>query len=161
MKKLSEKKYIKKAFEFGIILKGIDAVIEIISSFLILFVTKSYVMHLALLVVNNELLEDPKDFIANYILGAAQHLSVSTQVFAFIYLLSHGVIKLFLIIGLLKNKFWAYKASLIVFTLFILYQIYRYTHTHSVWLVLLTVFDLVVLWLIYREYKYVKLERVG
>jgi uncharacterized membrane protein len=40
--------------------------------------------------------------------------------------------------------------------LFIAYQVYRYTYTHSVGLVLLTVFDLFVMVLIWHEYRLVR-----
>jgi uncharacterized membrane protein len=156
MSELLKRKYIDFAFRWSIILKGIDAIIEIVASFVVLFVTQDFVLHAVSLITHEELTEDPKDFISNYLLGAAQNFSVGAQMFAFIYLLSHGVIKLLLIAGLLKKKLWAYPASLVVFSLFIVYQIYRYTYTQSVWLIILTLFDLIVLWLIWREYRYIK-----
>ena len=75
--------------------------------------------------------------------------------FATFYLLSHGIVKLFLVAGLLRNKAWAYPASLAVLGLFIAYQLYRLTFAFSIALVLLTVFDFVVIWLIWHEYRLV------
>jgi uncharacterized membrane protein len=60
------------------------------------------------------------------------------------------------VIALLKNKLWAYPWSLVVLGSFILYQIYRFTFTHSLALIVLTVFDLAVIWLIWREYQIVR-----
>jgi uncharacterized membrane protein len=40
----------------------------------------------------------------------AQGFSVGTQNFDVFYLLSHGIVKLFLVAALLKNKLWAYPA---------------------------------------------------
>jgi len=97
--------------------------------------------------------EDPNDFVANTLLSAVQRISVSSQHFAALYLLSHGAVKVFLVIGLLRNRSWAYPAALAVFSAFILYQVYRFTLTHSLGLVALTVFDLAVMWLIWREYR--------
>ncbi len=82
----------------------------------------------------------------------AQGFSVNTKNFYAFYLLSHGVVKLALVAELLRNKLWAYPASLIVLGLFILYQIYRFYYTQSVGLVVLTVFDLIVMVLIWHEY---------
>jgi len=86
----------------------------------------------------------------------AQNFSVQEQNFYAFYLLSHGVVKLFLVVGLLKGKLWSYPASLIVLGLFILYQLYRYSYTHGVGLIALTVFDIVVMALIWHEYGLVR-----
>ena len=101
----------------------------------------------------DELMKNPDDLIAAYLLRSALNFSVATKTFAAFYLLSHGVVKLFLVAGLIRNKAWAYPASLVVLGLFILYQLYRYTLTHSLALIALTVFDLVVIWLIWHEYR--------
>ena len=61
-----------------------------------------------------------------------------------------------LVIGLLKNKLWAYPASLIALGLFVLYQLYRFSYTHGAGLIVLTVFDLLVMSLIWHEYRLVR-----
>ena len=57
-----------------------------------------------------------------------------------------------LVVGLLREKLWAYPASLIVLTLFVLYQLYRFSYTHGLGLIVLTLFDIVVMGLIWHEY---------
>ena len=104
----------------------------------------------------DELLKNPNDFVAGYFLQSALKFSVATKTFAAFYLLSHGVVKLLLVVALLRGKLWAYPASLVVLGLFILYQVYRYTLTHSLGLIALTVFDLVVIWLIFHEYRVIR-----
>jgi uncharacterized membrane protein len=88
-----------------------------------------------------------------HLLVLAQNFSVSSQHFYAFYLLSHGVVKIFLVIGLLKNKLWSYPASLAVMSLFIVYQLYRFFYTRSLGLIVLTVFDLIVMILIWHEYR--------
>ena len=85
-----------------------------------------------------------------------QTFSVQTQDFYAFYLLSHGVVKLALVVGLLMNRLWAYPASLGVMTLFIAYQLYRFSYTHGVGLIALTVFDLFVIALIWHEYRLIR-----
>jgi uncharacterized membrane protein len=51
---------------------------------------------------------------------------------------------------------WAYPASLAALGLFIVYQLYRFTDTHGIGLIILTIFDLVVMVLIWQEYKVVR-----
>jgi uncharacterized membrane protein len=105
-----------------------------------------------------ELTEDPHDLIASHLLAAAESLSLPTKNFYAFYLLSHGVVKLLLVGGLLRGKLWAYPASLVVMGVFIAYQVYRFSYTHSAGLVTLTVFDLVVILLIWHEYRLVRLH---
>ena len=83
----------------------------------------------------------------------ARHLPLSQQNFYAFYLLSHGLVKSVLVVGLLKEKLWAYPASFAVFGLFIAYQLYRYSFTHDVGLILLSIFDLFVIFLAVHEYR--------
>ena len=106
--------------------------------------------------IQREFLEDPRDYVANIAQHYLPYFSDHSQSFAAFYLLSHGIIKIFLAIGLLRNRLWAYPAAIVFFILFILYQVYRYTYTQSSFLILLTVFDLIVVGLTWHEYKIVK-----
>jgi uncharacterized membrane protein len=49
---------------------------------------------------------------------------------------------------------------MIVFALFIIYQLYRFSFAHSVWLLVITILDIVVIWITWREYKYLKRDGV-
>lgn len=82
-----------------------------------------------------------------------RHFPASEQHFYAVYLLSHGLVKVVLVYGLLREKLWAYPASFIVFGLFIAYQLYRFSYTHEIALIALTVFDLFVIALAVHEYR--------
>jgi uncharacterized membrane protein len=153
-----ERRFIDISYDLGLVLKGINAVLEIVFGVTAIFITQAFILHIAAFMTQDELLEDPKDVIANYVLNAAHHFSIASKDFLIFYFLSHGVIKHLLVIGLWKKKLWAYPASLIVFSLFIVYQLYRFSFSHSIWLIVLSVFDLLVLWLIWKEYSYVKMK---
>ena len=101
----------------------------------------------------SELIEDKKDLIANHLLTWAQGFSIETQHFYAWYLLSHGAVKLALVAGLLMRKLWAYPTTIVVLGLFIIYQLYRYTQTHGVGLLLLTALDILVVTLTWHEYR--------
>lgn len=152
---IKEKK-IYLAFEISILLKGFHSFLEILGGILIFFITKSYIVSRVLFFTQEELSEDPKDLIAHYLINASNNFSITSQHFIALYLLSHGIIKLFLVIGLLKKKLWAYPASIVIFSLFITYQLYRLYYTHSVWLLLFTIFDIVIIWLTIHEYNHMK-----
>lgn len=155
MKRLNERQ-IHFIFKVSLFLKGVFAFLEIMGGFLAYFIPRSFVLGLVGMLTQRELVEDPRDLVANYLLHAAQHLSVGTRHFAAIYLVSHGAIKLWLIIGLLRERLWYYPTALIVFGLFIVYQLYRFSFTHSPFLIFLTVVDLVVIVLTWHEYRYLK-----
>jgi uncharacterized membrane protein len=82
-----------------------------------------------------------------------RHFPVSEQHFYAFYLLSHGLLKAVLVIGLLREKLWAYPASFAVFSAFIAYQLYRYSYTHEIALIALSIFDLFVIYLAAHEYR--------
>jgi uncharacterized membrane protein len=147
---------IHQMFEIGILLKGAHALIECIGGFVLIFVSTNAITSLVNALTQEELIEDPNDFVATHLLSMAQTFTVSTQHFYAFYLLSHGVIKSFLVIGLLRNKLWAYPVSLVVLGLFIVYQFYRFSYTHGVGLIVLTVCDVIVMELIWHEYRLVR-----
>src|ERR1041385_3948542 len=138
-------KRIHRIFEISVLLKGAHALIECAGGVALAVVSADYLRGLVNSATQDELVEDPKDFLASHLLAFAQHLTVSTQNFYAFYLLSHGVVKLALVIGLLRNKLWAYPASLVALGLFIVYQLYRYSYTHGIGLIVLIVFDVFVM----------------
>lgn len=159
MKKLFDDKNIHVAFEVSLALKGAFAAMEVIAGIFTYFVTQQFVLSLMQAVTRTELTEDPRDFVANHLLHATQNLSVSSQHFAAFYLLSHGIIKLWLIIGLWRGKLAYYPTAIAVFGLFILYQMYRYSFTQSLLLLLITLLDGAVIWLTWSEYRLLRRHR--
>lgn len=154
--KIRKEKFWHKLFETSVIIKGIDSVLELIGGILLLFMTSNALNSTLRFIFQHELLQDPNDFIANFLVNFFSGLSHQTQLFGALYLISHGVIKTGLVAGLLKKKLWVYPLSIIVFGLFILYQLYRYAYTHSLFLILLTLFDIIVIILILHEYRWLK-----
>jgi uncharacterized membrane protein len=143
-------------FRISVLLKGLNAALEIVGGAALLAVSPAFILRTVALLTQDEIAEDPRDLVANSLRRAVSHLSPASQHFAAIYLLIHGVTKIGLVGALLKHKLWAYPAAMIVFGAFIIYQIYRFTLTHGLGLIALSVFDLVVIWLIYLEYRALK-----
>lgn len=152
----TEEKTISLFFRIGVFLKGIHSILDLIGGILLLIVNPAAITQLIVWLTQGELTEDPHDFVANILLRFGNSLSISGNEFVALYLLSHGVIEIILVIALLKNKLWAYPWSLIVLGIFVLYQIYLLVFSFSIGFAALTVFDLGVLWLIWREYEIVK-----
>ncbi|HQU08166.1 MAG: hypothetical protein B7W98_00045 [Parcubacteria group bacterium 20-58-5] len=147
-----------KIFIWGVWLKAFDGVVEVFGGIALLF--PGVLMNLAMTLVQNEYIEDPHDFLATHLQHALPAFLAQSGWFVALYLVSHGLIKIVLVAGLLRDKLWAYPSAIIVFGLFIVYQLYRYVFTHSIFLLVLTVLDLVVIWLTWHEYRYFKKYRV-
>jgi len=150
------KKIFHIGFEIGLLLKSVFAAFEVLSGILLIFVTPERLNRIISFFTREELQEDPKDLIAHYLQIFGQSFSIGEQQFGVFYLLSHGIIKLVVLFLLWKKKIWAYPLSIVVFLGFIVYQIYRFTFTHSIGLLLLTVLDLVMIWLTVIEYRNMK-----
>jgi uncharacterized membrane protein len=143
-------------FRVSVLLKGLDAAMEIVGGIALLAISPAWILRVVAFLTQDELAEDPHDLVANYLLHAAQGFSVGGERFVALYLSSHGIIKLGLVVALLKDRLWAYPVAVIVFGGFILYQLYRFTLTHAPGLVALSLFDLGVIWLVWIEYRALK-----
>jgi uncharacterized membrane protein len=143
-------------FEYAIVAKGFIGIWETISGFLILFISKAEFNSLFSSLARNELLEDPHDFFINFIAQNLQTLSLDTKIFIAIFILIHGILDIFLVVQLYRNKIWAYLLAIAVMLIFIGYQIYRIVLYHSLILIVITIFDLLLVGLIWHEYKHQK-----
>src|SRR5437773_5296653 len=93
-----------RTFKVGLVLKAADGVLEIIAGALLLFISPSTIDRIAHRVTAHELGEDPHDRLAHYILHTTGHLTSGTTLFGAIYLLSHGISKVILVVLVLRNK---------------------------------------------------------
>lgn len=144
---------IDKSFNIMLYLKLIFASGETLAGVLLYFF-KNASIHTAIdFLTSGELAENPKAFIASHILQFGQLLTVSSQRLAAIYLLLHGLVKLITLILLFRKKLWAYPLSILVFIGFIAYQMREFALTHHYTMIALTLFDLVMIWLTYLEYR--------
>ena len=154
MNENKKERYAHIVFVIGVALKAINGIVETIGG--AIFLITGGVADIITVLIQQELLEDPKDFVANQIQHLLPLLSIHTELFIAIYLLVHGIVKILLVVGLLMKKLWVYKLSIVIFFLFIVYQMYRYTISHSPFLLALSVFDAIVIALTWNEYTYLK-----
>ena len=127
---------IHQIFVVSVAAKGLHALIEIAGG-------------LALYLLGSDTIAQwlaPHEWVAN-------HFPLSEQHFYAFYLLSHGILKGAVVIALLREKPWAYPAAIALFGAFIAYQLYRYSFTHDIALIALSIFDLFVIALAVHEYR--------
>jgi len=151
---ISKEKNIRWIFVTGIILKGLNALLEIILGVLFLFT--GAVSNLIVTLTRGELLEDPNDFVATHLQSLLPYINAHAQAFAALYFLIHGLIKVVIVWALLKKKLWAYPTALAVLAVFLAYQLLVFAETASVTLGIISVFDVFFLWLVWHEYRLLK-----
>jgi uncharacterized membrane protein len=161
LKNLLREENIYLIFNISLIGKSIIAFSEIIGGVATYFVTQNLLIRFITNITQNELAEDNRDVIANYLLYAVQNFSISSQHFAALYLLSHGIIKMILIIWLLRERLSYYPVAIVVFSGFIVYQFYRLSLAFSPWLLIITLLDVLVIWMTWHEYGYMKKTTVA
>jgi uncharacterized membrane protein len=143
----------ERLFRISITLKGLDGVLEFIAGAALLVIKPEFILRTITFRTTDALADDPRDFVARHLQNFAEHFSVGTQHFATVYLLVHGAVKIVLVAALLKNKLHAYPWAMAIFGALIVYQFYRFTFTHSIMLIVLSGFDVVIIWLIWLEYR--------
>jgi len=148
-----ERKIEHRLFLLSVWTKGIAGLLETIAGLLLLFIPKSGLNAFVIFLTAPELAEDPTDRLATLLQRIVQELGADTKFFASSYLIVHGLIKVFLVAGLLGGRLWSYSVSLWFLAAFIGYQTYRFLFTHSLWLIALNVIDVIVAYLIWREYQ--------
>lgn len=142
-----------RVFAIGIVLKGLNGLFELIGGVLLLLVTPTQIHGIIRVLTQGELSEDPDDYVASRLLQTGDGLTGPGVLFGAAYLLIHGIVKVVLVAALLRNKVWAYPWMIAVLLAFIGYQTYRIVLTPAVPLIALTVFDLAIAALTWREYR--------
>ena len=148
-----------RLFQLGVVIKGIDGLLETGGGLLFLLVNQNTLMRLVFWLTRSELLEDPDDWLAAHLRAAFRHLSSRDEAFAAAYLLGHGLVKLGLVVGLWRDKLWAFPAALVVLLGFVGFQTYRLAEHMSIGLLCLTILDLLVIVLVWREYRRARFQR--
>ena len=142
-----------RTFRVSLILKGLDGVLELIGGVLLLLVTPAQINDLVRFLTQHELAQDPRDFVANALVHLAANLSGPASLFGAVYLLLHGVVKIVLVWAVLREKLWAYPWMIAFLLVFIVYQVYRISVEFTWGMVLLTAFDIFIVWITWREYR--------
>lgn len=148
----SREALLDRVFRVSLVLKGLDGVLELIGGALLLAVPPHRIAALVRVLTQHELSEDPGDLVATSLRHLAGGLTPSASLFGAVYLLLHGLVKVVLVWAVLADRLWAYPWMIAFLLVFIGYQGYQIAVAPSWGLVLLTAFDLFVVYLTWREY---------
>lgn len=153
------KNWLDETYAASLVVKGLDGLLEVAGGILLALVRPQTINQVTLALTQHELSQDPHDFIATRLLHSGERLASGGHLFAVIYLLVHGAIKLVIVVSLLQNRRWAYPFAKAALGLFIIYQLYKLAVMPTVGMAILTAFDGLVLWLVWREAEKMAVKR--
>ena len=132
--------------------KSIFAFVEFISGLLLIFVPldliKATIHHLALVISLSPF--------STMITNAGERLTSDATLFAIVYLLLHGALKLVTLALLWKKILWSYPLSILLLVGFILYQIFEFFNHGSISMLVLCAVDVLMIILTLLEYRKLK-----
>ena len=159
-KPLNKDTIINIGFYGGLVIKGVDALIEFIGGIILIVLNHEGLNRLISLIALPELIEDPKDMVMNYFITIGQNFSINSQHSVAVYMILHGTTKLAIVWVLLTKKMWAYPLAIFVFALFIAYEMYSYMNNKSVLMLMMVIIDIVIFVMIILEYKRLKASKI-
>ena len=77
-----DEKTFRRLFRVSLFLKAAFSLSAIVGGVLAYFISQQYLLHLVTTFTQEELTEDPRDFVAHFLVQSAQQMSVSAQHFA-------------------------------------------------------------------------------
>ncbi|MDQ3405474.1 MAG: DUF2127 domain-containing protein [Actinomycetota bacterium] len=147
-------------FRLVLVLKGADGVLQVLGALLLVVIPPSVIAGVANAVITRDLLGDHDGTLSHHLSRAAQHFGDgSTRTFAILYLLLHGLVKLGLVVALLRRIAAAYPVACVVLGAFVVYELLRSVRTGSIGLLAFAAVDIVVIVLVWREYRRLRAER--
>ena len=140
-------------FEIGVWTRGALAIFHLVAALGIYFTSTTSITNVLLSFASRELSEDPHDLLAHLLLRGAEHISQPGKDYAALFFFVSALINITLVVGLHTNKRGIYPIASYLISAFIIYQIWLFTNTPSLWLILFAVYDGIMIWLIYLEYR--------
>lgn len=111
-------------------------------------------------IMSHEIATDPSDFLYQFVYRILENHSFTITYFVVIYLLFWGMIDIVFSVLLLRHKLWAFPFSLVMMSLFTIYEVYRVIHTKSLILLSLILLSIGIMYLIYNEYRNLKKKHI-
>ena len=129
-------------FRISVAIKGVHALAEIAGGIALAFAGTGVIVHWL----------DRLRWLGQF----ARHFTPGEHDYYTFFFITHGIVNLVIVIGLWREKLWAYPATFAVLSLFIAYQLFRFAHVHDPGLIALSALDLIVMALAWNEYRLVK-----
>ncbi len=145
--------WLHRLFEASLLFKGLLASIESLCGLALWLTPNASLLWVLDWMTRNRVTQDADDPMARWFHDIAMNLPIQTQHFYAMYLLAHGGLKLGMVILLAFKVRWAYPAAMVVLTGFVVYQMSQFFHDHSPVLLGLSLFDCLMIVLVWREWR--------
>lgn len=145
--------WLHKAFKASLLAKGVLAVIETLSGLGFLAAPAWRLRAWAMRLVELDVVESLAGPFASRAERMVQQFAGTQQHFYAVYLLTHGITKLALVLLLAARIRAAYPLGIVLQIAFIAYQMERWAHSGSVFMLGASILDAVIIWLIWCEWR--------
>ena len=145
-------------FRVAMLAKGIDGAVELVVALVLFVLPRADVPRLIGDAVIHDLLGPPDGALARHFVAGTAEFASGNRTFVLAYLVLHAVVKLALVVALLRRWRPAYPVAAAVLVLFVVYEVYRANLTGSHVVMVLAALDVVVVALVWREYRIMKLR---
>lgn len=152
----NKQRRVELLYRIGVAIKGLDGTIELLGGILLLLSPSLLGQVLAWLSHTDSDDTAIHLFVSHWAGHLAGNLSTGTSLFATLFLLSHGVVKIVLVYCLLKEYHWVYPYALTVLALFTVYQTVILIQDPTIALSFFLALDLLIIWVVWREWRVVK-----
>ncbi|UOA23038.1 hypothetical protein DSM110277_01450 [Sulfitobacter pontiacus] len=140
-------------FLLTVVAKGLLGLFQLATAAAIVFGATQQLPKFAEWVFKAELSQDPKDFLATKIMSLAGSIPQADLSFYTAYFTAHGALHIGVVAALLYGAKWADIAAIAILAAFVVYQVFEWFSIGGGMLVLLTVIDLVVIYLTVLEMR--------
>lgn len=153
------REHFKRLFDVTLIVKGVAAVIDLVAAAVIFTTGNELVVRFFAKVTTLMTDFEGDGVISQYM--SLQPGVVTTFDIWFItgYLAFHGIVNLILVEGIWFRRQWAYSKAMRILLFFFAYECFRLLFVWSYWLFIITLYDLVVILLLYNEYRHAEREK--
>ncbi len=141
-------------FLVGFALKAVDGLVELLVGLPLLVLRPAQVEAVARLMTAGELREDPGDPVAHLVRHGVAALSADATLFAAVYLVVHGLVKLGIVAAIFRGSRRLYPWAIAALGGFVVWQGVESVQHPGVGLALLTLFDVVIVALTVREWRH-------
>lgn len=140
-------------FEVGLALKALNSLLEITGSVLLLIFNPVRIQKVMVYLSESEYWSNPSNRVSRYLVELGTNLSPSAQQFATYYLMSHGGVKLAIVFLLWRKILIAYPMAIAAMASFIAYQVHHFIVNGSVYLLVISFLDLMMIIFTYFEWQ--------
>lgn len=133
-------------------------VLQVVVAIVLYLGALQYLPSFAQWLVQNELAENPNDYIALKILQITGSAPATGAPFYTTYFAAHGLLHIAVVAALLSGARWANHAAVTVLSLFVIYQVIEWMSVGGFMLIVLTIIDLAVIYLTVREHRRTRIQ---